>query len=397
PPPSARPPRSAIKDDGSPLRWPDLRVGREVALYRRSYTLLVADAFSRVFYAEQGQEQPPDRAFPEGPFDQRKALDASRSRAAAAPPARSGPAFTGHPPLPNDDADPANDDARRHSPRGANAVFRVCAVQRSAGAEARDTAVLRFYAAWDNTAVTFGEVLGFSLLYHVEDGTVEVREVHARNSGRDPFPLLLSRGRLPKTLPPVYGRPMSPRSRRLLALEYYDWRDLCLGASVNVYGRSLLLYDCDEATRLWLRQNVPGISEHQLRPIDVDFDPLGPKRPPMAIPPHTSGFGSEEDSLQNVLHLVPRPPPKPYADYLLNWNKVLRFEAAMAPLGPGRSLVGPHDAERRFIVNFHLLDCTLSVWEPKRKNSGMEQGTFLERTRVPHPATGLPYAETDMQ
>ena len=33
-------------------------------------------------------------------------------------------------------------------------------------------------------------------------------------------------------------------------------------------------------------------------PAQVDFDPNGPKRPPLAIPPHTSGFGSEEDSLQ---------------------------------------------------------------------------------------------------
>ena len=28
-------------------------------------------------------------------------------------------------------------------------------------------------------------------------------------------------------------------------------------------------------------------------------------------------------------------------------SQVLRFEARMVPLGPGRPLVGPHDAERR--------------------------------------------------
>lgn len=40
------------------------------------------------------------------------------------------------------------------------------------------------------------------------DDTVEVVEVHRRNTGRDPFPLLLSRCRLPKTpnVPPV-GEP----------------------------------------------------------------------------------------------------------------------------------------------------------------------------------------------
>lgn len=28
------------------------------------------------------------------------------------------------------------------------------------------------------------------------------------------------------------------------------------------------------------------------------------------------------DPLQNVLHLIPRPPPRHYSDYLENWNKV---------------------------------------------------------------------------
>jgi hypothetical protein len=81
----------------------------------------------------------------------------------------------------------------------------------------------------------------------------------------------------------------------------------------------------------------------------VDFNPFGPKRPPMAIPPNSSGFGSDEDSLQNVLHLVPRPVTHSYTDYLNKWNKVMRFAAVMVPLGPGRPLVGPHDAERRCV------------------------------------------------
>ena len=76
---------------------------------------------------------------------------------------------------------------------------------------------------------------------------------------------------------------------------------------------------------------------------------------------------------------------------------MLRFEACLAPLAPSRPLVGPHDAERRFIVSFHLLDGTLAVWEPRRPNSGMEGGVFLERCRVRNPATGQSYTETDMK
>lgn len=36
----------------------------------------------------------------------------------------------------------------------------------------------------------------------------------------------------------------------------------------------------------------------------------------------------------------------------------------------------------RFIISYHLLDRTLSVWEPPQANSGMTGGTFLERTKV---------------
>lgn len=63
---------SALQDSGAPLRWPDLRVGSAVTLYKRTYYIVSADAGTRAFYAERGQEQPPDEALPEGPFDQRR-------------------------------------------------------------------------------------------------------------------------------------------------------------------------------------------------------------------------------------------------------------------------------------------------------------------------------------
>lgn len=74
----------------------------------------------------------------------------------------------------------------------------------------------------------------------------------------------------------------------------------------------------------------------------------------------------------------------------------MRFSARLVPL-KGRALVGPFDASRRFILSLFLLDKTLAVWEPRTDNSGMPGGTFLERTRVKNPTTGLPYNDTDLQ
>ena len=44
----------------------------------------------------------------------------------------------------------------------------------------------------------FGEQRPFIIQYYLVDDTVEVREVHDPNDGRDPFPLFLKRQRVPK-------------------------------------------------------------------------------------------------------------------------------------------------------------------------------------------------------
>lgn len=51
------------------------------------------------------------------------------------------------------------------------------------------------------------------------------------------------------------GRPMSPRTKRALNIQYYEWRDMHIGAVVHVYGRPLVIYDMVRArarfVRLW--------------------------------------------------------------------------------------------------------------------------------------------------
>ena len=56
-----------------------------------------------------------------------------------------------------------------------------------------DRKVLRFYAVWDDRQTTFGELRPFVIQYYLVDDTLEVREVHGPNDGRDPFPVLIRR------------------------------------------------------------------------------------------------------------------------------------------------------------------------------------------------------------
>lgn len=61
-----------------------------------------------------------------------------------------------------------------------------------------DRKVLRFYAVWDDRKSTYGELRPFIIQYYLVDDTLEVREVHKPNDGRDPFPVLIRRQKVPK-------------------------------------------------------------------------------------------------------------------------------------------------------------------------------------------------------
>ena len=91
-------------------------------------------------------------------------------------------------------------------------------------------------------------------------------------------------------------------------------------------------------------------------------------------------LGSEEDSRQNCLTLIPKPPKQDFQKFMekdkqgLDSN-VLRY---MASLDTEKAI----DADRRFIVSYYLSDNSLSVYEPLVRNSGIIGGKFIERSKV---------------
>lgn len=65
--------------------------------------------------------------------------------------------------------------------------------------------MLRFYALWDDADSLYGDTRPVTIHYFLSDDTVEVREMHKPNSGRDPFPVLMRRQKLPKKIKPESG------------------------------------------------------------------------------------------------------------------------------------------------------------------------------------------------
>ena len=85
--------------------------------------------------------------------------------------------------------------------------------------------------------------------YYLGDSMIEIREIKVNNSGKDPFPLLLHKSKLPKN-------PQFSYCPGLLKKEeiYYEPKDLILGNYVIVYNRPCRIIDCDEFTRKWYKE-----------------------------------------------------------------------------------------------------------------------------------------------
>lgn len=241
-----------------------------------------------------------------------------------------------------------------------------------------DRKVLRFYVTWDDRSQAYGEIRPFIIQYYLVDDTMEVREVHKPNDGRDPFPVLIKRQKIPKNRYNV----KSNFSAIYLELsdnevkDYYKPSDFALGRSVNIFSRNFTVYDMDNFTKAFYYQNFG----------DTDFTPIndenvvGPKpraHNKMEIAPY-NGYGSLEDSLQNCLFLVPEPPKKDYIKLMENEHKVLRYEAIL-------STTNNDDKGRKFIISYRLSDDTVGIYEPPMRNSGIIGGKFLENCRIAKP------------
>jgi len=212
---------------------------------------------------------------------------------------------------------------------------------------------LRYTCVWDDRDTTFGELRRFKLHYHLSDDTIEILETLPPNSGRDTCSTFLSRQRLPKEIIQM-GKPGDKPVRTVLNVlgnfieggryildslktnamnvNYYQCSDLMIGRVINVFGRKMLLTDCDEFTKEYNSKKF-GIN---------NFDPVAT----------TSGYGSSEqmNRMNPPYTGIEKPPSRPF-----------------------------------------LSDDSIYVHEPPVKNSGIGGGRFLERTKVKKPGQA-PYS-----
>lgn len=100
------------------------------------------------------------------------------------------------------------------------------------------------------------------------------------------------------------------------------------------------------------------------------------------IPPYT-GIGDPDDTRQNCLSLLPKPPKTTdFVTYVLNANKKLRYKLKMVP-------VYEVDKHRNFIMEYCLGNDQMSILEVAGKNSGFIKGRFMSSVRLRKPGTSV--------
>ncbi|KAG8229672.1 hypothetical protein J437_LFUL010004 [Ladona fulva] len=363
-----------VKNDlGDTYTWKDFNIGIDICIYGIVYHIVNCDAYTKEYLSSQGIILGDPEEMPKDPYTERR-KNVERQQLVTMP----------HP----------DDKLKRFLEY--------------------DGKVLRFNVVWDSRDQEFGEVRPYMLNYYLSDDTVEVREVRKTNDGRDPFPLLLRRQKLPKNwkdLPANFPSLVMEITEKEVS-EFYTPSDLMVGNTICVLGRRFLIYDCDAFTRRYF-QDVLRITQGQAISIE-EKPPASPKRVrgrtctfqilldnlrnsklyifprfnsgmnalnyhfftySQEIPPHI-GIGAPEDSLQSCFNLQPQRPKPDFIKYLVNAGKVLRYTAKL-------DWVHPEDQDRRFVISYCLADGKVQIQELENRSTGIPGGRFLRAMLLP--------------
>ena len=337
--------RSLIqKPDYSILKIDDIACGKNVTIYNKNIRFVSCDKFTRRYFSTQNDPDAMERL---GPDEQVPTDQYTKERYIF--------------------------DRPNEAPRFIDHDFKEYLASQSGVQQSKidrgdfltlDGQELRFKLFWVNDGIPTDLLLRYFLstkeMMVMELGTFE---------GKDPFPTLFKRGQLPLDWRSIGSEPGGlPRGTAC-----YGPDNFRLGGTVDLYGRKCKIMKCDEFTRNWYKE----------RGIDVGMDAKYPDPPPPLprnkIPPRDAfTIGSDEDTIQSCLYLVP-PKPKPdYAKRLANEGHVLKYKCKMVT-------ANPVDAQRIFVLNFFLEDDTIMIFEQMVPNLGVVGGKFRSRSLIKKP------------
>ncbi|XP_025198331.1 EF-hand domain-containing protein 1-like [Melanaphis sacchari] len=338
--------------EGRPWHWSDFIIGGEVNFYGTAYRLCGCDMFTRKYLTSMGMEVVDNQRVIDDPYTairQQKLQWVNEQ-----------------PKLPSlaSDGKFAEDKLRQFLEY--------------------DGKVLRFYATWNSDISDPTECKHFIIVYYLTDDRLEINEskTMGNNCGQNLSPVFLSKMKLPKhwsTLPPNFPSIYLEAGNDEYQ-EYYRPRDFIIGNTISVMGRRFKLYDCDPFTRDYFRDMLKIVQPEPIQTIKLKNNKLNMTQ--LAIPPHT-GIGDPDDTRQNCLSLIPKPPKTlDFVTFVLNATKKLRYKLKMVP-------VYEIDNLRNFIMEYCIGNDQMSIVELASKNSGFTKGRFMAATRLRKPGTSI--------
>eukprot|EP00961_Rhodomonas_salina_P166500 2243634-Rhodomonas_salina.1 len=161
-----------------------------------------------------------------------------------------------------------------------------------------DRKVLRFYAVWDDRANIFGARHYITVRFYLFDYSIDCQEFEGSRTGKKSR--FLVRQRVPKRYKSLDDM---KDDTNCISMD-----DLYIGARINIFGKDIFIYDCDDFTRRYYHSQFG----EPMHPIEIT-EPSVPI-PRLPTPP-SNGLGAEEDSIQNCKMLRPRPAYRDMAKY----------------------------------------------------------------------------------
>eukprot|EP00931_Biecheleriopsis_adriatica_P103070 TRINITY_DN77958_c0_g1_i1.p1 TRINITY_DN77958_c0_g1~~TRINITY_DN77958_c0_g1_i1.p1 ORF type:complete len:626 (-),score=140.25 TRINITY_DN77958_c0_g1_i1:92-1969(-) len=347
----------APRDDGKGFIGPDdFRCGQEITIYGRTYYITGCDSFTRWFYTENGIELGDDETVAEDDWQRSYKLLKVAERGG----------------LPSSMSAHEQKEIAKYMSGAPPTDKKLTQFLLN------DRKVLRFKAYWDDHT-KYGARIYMVVHYYLSDNTMEFNEAHCRNSGRYPAPVFMKRGPLKKknTSHCVPGMLSVDEGR-------YMPEDLRVGGSIDMWGRKIVLYDCDDFTQKFYKDYMDV--DQRVNVIDTSEQPV--RHTKLAPPPH-NGIGKEEDSLISCQMIMPKAPKVDLEKLMVLTGEVLRFEAKMVN-------GNPDDEMRIFVIGYYAHDDEIAIFEIPVRNSGHWVGKFADKRRMKNPDTRQRFTLQDL-
>ena len=222
----------------------------------------------------------------------------------------------------------------------------------------------------------------------------------------------IRRGRIPRGLGQQYSQfALGPFHKPYLT-EFYNPTDLFIGNTVWFYGQKILLVECNEWTRKWIKDklnvdqppNMDWREQYRRRPIGKNSLPETIKyfqnvllklkteflnemfinliyflvsSRAISIPKHI-GIGTHDDTLKSVLEIEPQMRPKDELPQLCNSDDIIKYTAKLYSRQPDAHIP-------TYVILYYVADDTMVVFEQIVHGDASYGKKFMRRQKFRIP------------